>query len=95
MRISYAQALRSYPRIAALSKARYALLDQRPLFTILRFPNDAIATIDQKLLVRLVTKYGLKGSDYVGPGHSVPISHAYESPFGHAHVPRQRITFRR
>lgn len=93
MRLTYAEAIRSYPRIALLSQARIMWIAYAPLYRIAARPNDTIRTIDAKLLRRLVRETNLVGIAYADPGARVDISHDYSSPFTSAKLPRTKVYF--
>jgi hypothetical protein len=93
LRVSYADAIRSYPRIALLSHARVCVLAYASLYRIAAKPKDTIRTIEVSLLRRLVRETNLIGDTWVDPGHSVPTSHSYESPFEYAKLPRTKVQF--
>lgn len=92
--VTHAQAIRSYPRIKALSQARVCLIEHKVLHSIARWPDNDTMHVDRALLIRLVKQTNMAGSTFVDPGHSVPISSAYESEFGHAHLPRVKVSFK-
>lgn len=91
--VTYAQAIRSYPRIALLSNARVCLIEHKLLHTIARWPDNDTMRVDRILLIRMVKATNLAGNPVPDAGHSVPISSAYQSEFGHAHLPRVKVSF--
>lgn len=92
--MTYADAIRSFPRIALLNLGRFALLEHKALWSIARWPTNDHMRVDRKLLVGLCKATNLVGPIPTPPiGASAPISSGYESVFESARLPRTRVSF--